>query len=178
MVKIMLSTLSLGTSYGETEGIYLLVFIALILFLRLRRSVKGQKFKLSRVIYYPILYLVISIYSYYLDQSSFVLGLFLILLMFGTLIGNKIGGNVKFFNKDEKIYYKRSNYISAIWTVSFISRIILEFYYPQNFEINSIITLVLSFTTGLLIGEGINIYKAYKIHKLGIQKQKSDRQTF
>jgi len=162
-------------SYTGAESLYLLGFIAVILLLRIRRSIKGQKFRMYRVIVYPFIYLAISVYSYYLDPSLILAILFIILVFLGLIVGDISGGNIKFFDRDEKTYYKRSSYISTIWTVSFISRIALEVYYPSSFLANSAITLILVFTTGLLIGEGINIYMAYKIYRGSIKSKSLKR---
>ena len=55
-------------------------------------------------------------------------------IIFATpyLSGFIYGEHVSFFEKDEKIFYKRSPYILTIWIAGFLARILLEFLYPDS----------------------------------------------
>ena len=86
----------------------------------------------------------------------------LLLIFPGIILGLRLANNVKFFNKDDNLYYKRSQIIMIFWIISFLGRMLLFTLYPSNILAGFIIDLLLSFTLGLIIGESIILYSKYK----------------
>ena len=142
---------------------YKIEFFAAFVFIfvgrRILRLVYGHKFRPGTLVTSPFLYFVFSGIS--------LLGLDLLGLLycsiaffFGLLISTLFKHGVKFYRKDNVIYYKRSAMISLTWTVAFVARIYIEIFYDLTQGL--VLDIFLIFLSGLIIGEAFHI---------GIQKK-------
>jgi len=64
---------------------------------------------------------------------------------------------VTFFYRDNVLHYRRSILLYVVWLSLFVTRILFEFYYFDNFYCVLIVDNLLMFSSGLLIGEAYHI---------------------
>jgi|GEM_PF-3826361 len=172
----------------DLEYAYLIIFIAAILIIRVRRQNKGSKASTARIFRYPAVYMVLSLLLLAYTPSILLLLLTVIAIIIGYVIGNAMGSKSNVFSSGEKILYKRSNEIFAIWITAFVIRIILEFIVPTtssglptastssifsgSYIWYSLVDLLLAFSAGLLLGEALHLYKKYKSVKDAAKQRK------
>ncbi len=147
-----------GATYVSSSNIVFgLLIIGIILILSSYRGIYGRKYRPVRTFIRPILYIIL-LYAILAISNDVIMSLFsLVLIIFGALLGLRFGGNVKFFYKNDILYYKRSPLVLALWAVVFTVRVFLEFSGFYNAIIIVLIDFLLSLSTGLLIGEAYNI---------------------
>jgi hypothetical protein len=145
-------------------GIVLIV-VALFITVRVYRSMKGAKYSAINVYRLPAIYLVLAIIGIvalnpsYLDVAAVVVA-----VAIGYVIGRHLAGGVKFFEKDNMTYYKRSHFIIIIWLVSFIVRFGVGYAFPGIPYIAIAVEVLLTLTTGMILGEAHHINNAYKAY--------------
>ena len=130
---------------------------------QIKQGLNGRPFKTFRLFTTPIIYFLLLLFF----MAAFIGNIgYIVIAMFlcgiGIIPGFIYGEHVSFFEKDEKIFYKRSPYILTIWAAGFLVRILLEFLYPSNIEIQFIVDALLAVTLGLIIGESIKTYIKYR----------------
>ncbi len=156
---------------------YIIIFvIVLIVARRLYSGVNGTKFSLFRVFRLPVLYIALTVililtsavtkFFYYMLSVS--IALFFILFVVGLIYSK----DMEFFEKEEKLYYKRKPYIMIIWMVTFLARIILEIAASNLIYAIYTVNVLMALSTGLITGEAINTYKSHKNYIEGIKKSK------
>lgn len=157
------STVQIGNLPQGSSAPYVLIFIAVILTLRVYRGLSGRVYSTARVLRPPVVYLVLTVIAIlglgYMDNSVFLTFIFIPL---GFLISYRLLTDADFFARNGTVYYKRSPFILVFWVVSFLSRMILEYFFPTNLEVLMVIDSVLSFTTGLIIGESLHLISERK----------------
>lgn len=159
-------------SQDSTSFYFFLGFIAFIVVLRLYRGIRGRVYRNSIVLRPPIAYIVLTLISVvFLGLVDNVLLLTLLFIPAGTLLGYRFGTNVKFFSRRGVVYYSRSPIMLSIWLASFMGRLVLEFIFPDSLNIIFILDAVLSLTTGLLLGEALNIIHMRKAY---VQPERDD----
>lgn len=138
--------------------LFFLVFIVIIISLRLYRGVAGRVYSNVRVLRLPVVYMILTLVTVlgigFIDN---VILLTLALVPVGFLFGYRFGSNVNFFTRNGAVYYKRSPMIMIVWLVSYVGRMGLEFLFPLNLQVIIVVDAALSLTTGLIIGEALNI---------------------
>ncbi|MFG1450169.1 MAG: hypothetical protein AAE983_05980 [Thermoplasmataceae archaeon] len=155
-----------GISSNSSQLFGLLVFLAIIITLRLYRGLNGRIYSTARVLRTPIIYILITLFTIFLSGIlNATLESTLLLIPLGTLLGYAYGTKVSFFYRNNFLYYKRSPIIMIIWLVSLIIRFVLEILIPLNQTGLLIIDLLLAGTTGILMGEALNIIKKKKEFK-------------
>ncbi len=82
-------------------------------------------------------------------------------MVIGLLAGLHLGGGVKFSEKDKQTYYKRSPIILTVWLISYVIRLAVDFIIPTNIYLSIGSSILLSATTGMIIGEAHHIIKEY-----------------
>lgn len=150
----------------DTQGNSLYVFvliIAVIVTLRLYRGINGRAFSSARVLRTPVIYVILTLITVvptgitdFADLGT------LLLIPVGLVIGYRFGVNVSFFEQNGIVYYKRSQVIMFVWLVSLILRLVMEVIYPTSSTAILIVNILLTVTTGLVIGEAMNIIKKEK----------------
>ena len=146
---------------------FLVVVIALILirmmYRRIKQGLNGRPFKTFRLFTTPVIYFLLLLFfmAAFIGNIDYIT-IVILLCGIGIIPGFIYGEHVSFFEKDGKIFYKRSPYILTIWIAGFLARILLEFLYPSNLEIQFIVDALLAVTLGLIIGESIKTYIKYR----------------
>ena len=142
---------STGTS-SQFELYYFLVLIALVLILRVRRTLNGQRYS-NRIFILPTLYALILL-SFILTLTIEEILITVILAVVAIPLGLRVSEDPEFFFRNNVLLFKRSVVLTIIWLGGFIVRVFLEIFYSTgNNLINFIITGLLAFTLGLIIGE-------------------------
>lgn len=148
---------------SQSNDVTLIILLIIIIFIglrRLQRGMKGRKFRRWRIILFPLLYSIITLYILTMDWRNF--GAYidisvLLLMIIGFMTGIRYGESVSFFTRGKELYFKRSPYILAIWTASFAVRITIESAFPKLLVYTEIVDGLLSLTSGLVAGETFNI---------------------
>jgi hydrogenase/urease accessory protein HupE len=149
------------------SNIFIIIVIVLILlrviYRRLKTGLNGQQYKTSRLFRIPVIYFLLLIFFMlaFIRNIDYVIIIMLICAA-GIIPGLAFGERVSFFERNGKVFYKRSPYLLAFWTAGFIVRIALEFIYPNNLAILFIVDAILAVTLGLIVGEAIRTYRKYK----------------
>ena len=145
------------------SGYQLELIIAVIIIFGIFRGLSGRRYTRLRVLRTPVLYLVLTLIAIFLTSLPNIYAQLMILLLpVGIPLGVRFGKDVKFFSKDGVLYYKRSPTILLLWAVALVARTSLEL-----FSFNSLLAIIvfnalLSFITGMLVGEAIHILRTDK----------------
>ena len=142
-----------------SEDLIFVVFIAAMLFLRMRRNSQGQRFSRSRVLRLPLIYLVITAISLFGIPEYAVLLTFALGVV-GLLVGLSLGEGVSVFTKESVVYYKRSPIIFSVYIVLLLLRYVVYILYPASITANAIIAAPLGLSAGLILGEAFHINRA------------------
>ncbi|AWR97002.1 DUF1453 family protein [Acidianus sulfidivorans JP7] len=143
------------TNFSSTVEYYFI--IALIIFLSSLRSVKGRKYKPTRVFIRPILYLLLGILVIVGDPV--ILPLLIVAIILGIYLGMRFGLGTKFFIKGGILYYKRPIILYIIWLSLFVLRLFIGIAFPYNVEGIKITDILLMISAGILLGESYRIIK-------------------
>ncbi len=149
---------------GSIQSLYfLLIFLAIIVTLRIYRGINGRAYSTARVLRVPVIYVVLTLVTV-LAVGTFepVLVATLALIPGGFLLGYRFATKVTFFNINNRVYYKRSPAVLIIWLISFVIRIVLEAAIAPSVTIDFIVDVILCTTTGIFIGEAINVVRMRK----------------
>ena len=146
------------SGFSQDELYEFLIIFALIIILRIRRTINGQRFS-NRIFTLPILYAIIMIF-FFVYLTALQIAISVILAIVAIPLGLRISENPEFFYRNQILYFKRSVLLTIIWLGGFIIRIFFElFYSTTNNLADFIITALLAFTLGLIIGERVVIYR-------------------
>ena len=146
------------SSFSQDELYEFLIIFALIIILRIRRTINGQRFS-NRIFTLPVLYTIIMIF-FFVYLTALQIAISVILAIVAIPLGLRISENPEFFYRNQILYFKRSVLLTIIWLGGFIIRIFFElFYSTTNNLADFIITALLAFTLGLIIGERVVIYR-------------------
>ncbi|MCL4452305.1 MAG: hypothetical protein M1327_06760 [Candidatus Thermoplasmatota archaeon] len=149
---------------------YAVIILILLLFLyRLLRAKLGEKFSHTRVFLSPVIYSLLVLLTFIYQPEVVIISSFIIALL-GIVLGVALSRNVEIFQKKNDMYYKRSVPVAFFFTLFFTLKILSLLYYPTLYLV-SLFSVLLTVTTGMLIGEAIVIYhrhsKFYNNVKLG-----------
>ena len=160
-LTVQIFSVSSGSSSPLNSDSYvLLIVIALLVSRRLYSGFNGRVYSRGRVLRTPIIYVILTLLTVFgFGALNVELTSTLILIPAFALLGYRIGVNVTFFERNGTLYYKRSPTIMVIWLVAFIIRFAIEILIPLNTTILLVIDVLLSSTTGLLLGEAINVMR-------------------
>ncbi|MGP6220385.1 hypothetical protein [Caldiplasma sukawensis] len=161
---IIYTNLTSTTGQPSAQNIYVLVvFVAifsLLILRRLSRYVKGTVLRPSGVIMRTFIYGLITAVSFFLPSLG---GIYIVmeisLLIIGTLIGFLLGDATQVYMSDNRMMYKRSIIITALWLISYVTRLIIELEFPFNLLFSTVFNIVLAFTFGLILGEAFQIFR-------------------
>ncbi len=149
-------------SNSQLQLYYFLVIIALVLILRIRRTLHGQRFS-NRIFTMPVLYALILlsfIYALTLDEILISVAL----AAAAIPVGMRASENPEFFFRDQTLYFKRSIMLTVMWIGGFLARTFLEIFYSTgNNFVDFVVTALLTLTLGLIIGERYVIYNKGKV---------------
>lgn len=169
-----------GFPAQNTQSLYFfLVFIAIIIAVRLYRGISGRVYTTVRVVRLPVTYLILTVLTilvFGFIDSSLILALLLVPV--GFILGYKLGVNVQFFMKNGLLYYKRSSAMLITWLASFMGRFILEYLFPNSFTVILVVDVALALTTGLLMGEAVNIVKKRRAYVMPTHPENEELDSF
>lgn len=146
---------------SNSDSLYtLVIFVAIIVTLRLYRGINGRIYSQARVLRAPAIYIILTLLTVIPSGISNIADLgTLILIPVGLIVGYRFGTNVTFFRQNGVVYYKRSQIIMIVWLLSLIIRLVMEILYPASATAILAVNILLTVTTGLIIGEAMNIIK-------------------
>ncbi|WP_393970861.1 hypothetical protein OXIME_001103 [Oxyplasma meridianum] len=143
--------------YAEILSYKLASFLAIVVIFLSRkivRSLHGGRFTRRSLIVGPLLYIAFTVIADY--GIGFLNTVFAILaFLFGMYISIHTGKGVTFYTKNDLPYYKRPLWVIGVWSVAFIGRMIIIFFFPGYTD--SFFSVLLGFATGLIIGEALQI---------------------
>ncbi len=144
---------------GSLNSVYfVLIFFAIIVTIRIYRGVNGRAYSTYGVLRLPVVYVILTLITILaVGTLDPILVATLALIPAGFLLGYRFGTKVRFFNRNNRIYYARSPIIMVIWLISFILRLVVEEAIKPSITVFFIVDLILCATTGVLIGEALNI---------------------
>ena len=145
------------------EGLLILVAVFLLFAVRrLYAGLNGIAYSSLRVMRLPAVYLLFTLFAvFFIGYINIYVVSTLALLPVAALIGYTYATRCSFFYREGRVFYRRHAFVLVFWLVSFIARLVLEFLLPLNLYVDVTLSAVLAFTTGLIIGEALNIRKKY-----------------
>ena len=138
-----------------------LIIIVLIVFARLIRNASGRRFSERRLFTLPIMLLVITLFGLIDIPIGYYL-YFAALIVVGLLPGLRWGEGGSVYSVDGKLMYRRSSVVLALWAASLIARIAIEIAFPGNLNALVIVEGILSFESGMIIGESNRLWRKYR----------------
>ena len=144
--------------FSQDQLYEFLIILAIVIILRIIRTINGQRFS-NRIFTLPVLYAIIMAFFFvYLTIPQIAVSAALAAV--AIPLGLRLSENPEFFYRNQTLYFKRSVLLTIIWLGGFIIRIFFElFYSTTNNLADFIITALLAFTLGLIIGERVVIYR-------------------
>ncbi len=144
-------------------GIALLLIFSRILYRRLKQGINGRQYKTARLFITPTIYFLLLVFFMvaFIGNIDYII-IVILLCVVGIIPGFIYGERVTFFDRNGQIFYKRSPYILTFWAAGFMVRILLEFIFSSNLEIQFIVDTLLAVTLGLIVGESIKTYRKYR----------------
>ncbi|EFD93040.1 MAG: conserved hypothetical membrane protein [Candidatus Parvarchaeum acidophilus ARMAN-5] len=158
-----MQTNSLG---GHTQVIYFGVILVIFIVIMYRRAniiMKGRKLSNKSLIRLPLIYTVLTAFFLY-DVGILFIVLSIVLYLTAIIPGYLLAKETKIFKKEKEQYYKSSIIITVIWVALFIVRIGIEFFSPENLLLEGVTAVLLAFSAGLFVGEGLLIRNRLKIN--------------
>ncbi|MEM0134442.1 MAG: hypothetical protein QXU18_04335 [Thermoplasmatales archaeon] len=154
---------STSLPFAFNSGYLFELIIAIIILLGIIRGINGRRYTKARVLRTPVIYLLFTLAAVFLTSMPNIYAQLMILLLpIGIPIGTSFGKDVRFFSKNDVLYYKRSPFILILWAIALIARAAIEL-----FSLNSLLAIIvfnalLSFITGMLLGEAVHILRTNK----------------
>ncbi len=173
VIQATSQTFGSGAAGNIVSTAVFLLLIAFIVVRRISRGMHGSVFSVARLFRTPMMYalftILLSILLPLLDiMVAIVAG------VAGLIAGTLYGGMVSFYIRGSRVLYRRSPVIMAIWLVSFVARVALEFASGVGFSVSSdlsfaglVVDILLAGSTGLISGESIRIYRKYREYTSG-----------
>lgn len=159
------SLISISGLSTSTLAIVLIV-VAVVLTIRMYRSIKGTKFSKAKIYRMPLTYLALTIISLVtLSPSLIDIITVAAAIIIGYFVGLRLGAGLQFYEKDGATHYKRAPLIIAVWLVSFVLRLAIGLFYPTNILLGFATEILLAGTTGMILGEAVHIIRSYKKYK-------------
>jgi len=151
---------------SQANTIDFIVFFAVIIYITVRR-LRPRKFRPTRMYIWPVIYVLLVIFSATEINDPLMYLALPILGILGYLLGNKFleNGEIEFFYNSERLYYKWPYSITILWSILFLTRIFLEFIGEGNILLLSIVDFLLSLNTGLLVSASFKTIKEAKRYR-------------
>ncbi|MCL4337758.1 MAG: hypothetical protein M1129_05585 [Candidatus Thermoplasmatota archaeon] len=129
-------------------------FVGIFVGRKVIRATAGGKYTRSGLVISPLMYLAFTA-STFIDLN--LVGLLVCAVFFAIGIGlsGPLRGQLKFFEKNGQLYYRRSIWVTMGWTVAFVLRLYMLIFF--DITVGLILSAILSYITGLIIGEAFQI---------------------
>lgn len=162
-MSVVLSASPFAPQGSSTEGLFILVAVFLLFAVRrLYTGLNGIAYSPVRLLRLPAVYFLFTLLAVFAFGSiSIYVVSTLIFMPVAAVVGYMYATKCSFFYRGGRVFYKRHMFVLAFWLVSFIARLVMEFLLPFNLYVEVTLSAVLAFTTGLIIGEALNIRKKY-----------------
>ena len=129
-------------------------FVTVFVGRRLFRVTSGGKYTKMGLFLSPLMYLGFTSVTY-IDLDLVSLLICTVFFAIGIGLSGPLRGQLKFFEKESQLYYKRSIWITMGWTVAYVLRLYLLIFFDVTAGL--ILSVILSYLTGLIIGEAFQI---------------------
>ncbi|MGC8562000.1 MAG: hypothetical protein ACP5UZ_01865 [Thermoplasmata archaeon] len=152
-----------GISFTFGSGYQFELIIAIIIIFGIFRGLSGRRYTRLRVIRTPALYLLLTLLAVFLTSLPNIYAQLMILLVpVGIPAGIRFGKDVRFFSRNGVLYYRRSPSILLLWAVALVARTSLELFSFRSLLAIIVFNAILSFITGMLVGEAVHILRTNK----------------
>lgn len=146
------------------------ILIGVIIILGIVRGLRGRKYSAARVLRTPLIYILFTAFAIFLSSIPNLYAQSMILLLpVGIPVGMKFGKDVRFFTRENILYYSRSPYILLLWALALIARVSLELFSFHSLLAIIVFNALLSFITGMLLGEAIHILRKRRTQNFGAE---------
>jgi hypothetical protein len=144
---------------------YAVILLILILFIyRLARAAVGEKFSDTRLFFTPVLYSMFVLVTF-IGSPRIEIYLSFVIAILGIALGILFSRKVRIFSKNGNMYYRRSIAVAFFWTMFFSAKILVLLYYPK-LDFVVIFSVLLTLTTGMLLGEASVIYHRHSKYRI------------
>ena len=133
---------------------FFVAFVLVFVGRRLYRAVYGGKYTNIGLVLSPLLYLAFTSFTF-IGLGLVGLLICFIAFAFGLGLSGVLKGQLHFFERESLLYYKRSVSVVLVWTVAFVLRLYMFIFY--DITVGLILSAILSYITGLIIGEAFQI---------------------
>jgi len=146
-----------------------------LLLLRLSRLFLGRKYSLGKVLLIPVLYTILSIYTY-IEVSATQKELIIVFGILGLVAGLIYGKKDRFYVKNNILRYRSSLPFTMLWTLSFLGEIYIYLYDPKlPVSVGLALNVIIAGSAGLILGESMRIINSHRIYMKTPPKQESER---
>jgi hypothetical protein len=142
-------------NFQESHMVYL-VLLAVIITISAIRTTKGRKYSPLSVLSQPLIYLVLGGILVFSNQATLLMAF--LGTITGFVIGIIFGRGVLIFRNDGELYYKRSIFVYLIWLSLYLLRALINILSINQTSIE-VVDILIMFSSGLLIGESLNVIK-------------------
>lgn len=142
--------------------VIVLAVIAIYLLISIYRSLRGRKYKTSRILVRSYLYFILAFLLIISSLSLIEVSISAVLASVGIAIGIVSRERIHFFHRNGALYYRRSAIVLILWASSFVTRIGLEFFSKPGALDLLIVDGLLGFSAGLIVGEAHTLVRAAK----------------
>ncbi|MCL4341967.1 MAG: hypothetical protein M1431_07735, partial [Candidatus Thermoplasmatota archaeon] len=146
-----------------------------LLLLRLSRLFFGRKYSLVRVLFVPVLYVLLSIYTY-LGVSTTQKEIIIVFGILGLIAGIIYGKKDRFYVKDNVLRYRSSLPFTMLWTLSFLGELYIYLYNPKlPVSVGLALNVIIAGSAGLILGESLRIINSHRIYMKNPGEKESER---
>ncbi len=143
---------------------FLASLTVLLLLLRLSRLFMGRKYSLGKVLLVPVLYALLSIYTY-IGVSAAQKELIIVFGIIGLAAGIIYGKKDRFYVKNSVLRYRSSLPFTMLWTLSFLGEIYIYLYNPKlPVSVGLALNIIIAGSAGLILGESLRIINSHRIY--------------
>ncbi len=141
--------------------VFLIIFL-ILLTVRVARTKVGKKYS-WKIVLYPLLYLLLTLYSS-ITLTFFQFEISMIIYLIGFISGFIIGDLSQFKRKNGSVLYESSGTVAFAWSLLFLVKWYYYLYDPSMPSFfDPIITVVFTLLAGILLGESAGIlFKHYR----------------
>lgn len=143
---------------------FLATLTVFLLLLRLSRLFMGRKYSLGKVLLVPVIYALLSIYTY-IGVSDTQKDLIIVFGIIGLAAGIRYGKKDRFYVKNNVLRYRSSLAFTMLWTLSFLGEIYIYLYNPKlPVSVGLALNIIIAGSAGLILGESIRIINSHRIY--------------
>ncbi|MCY0851671.1 MAG: hypothetical protein OWQ34_02905 [Thermoplasma acidophilum] len=143
------------------------LIVGMLLIRKTYRTAYGGRFSRRSIFLSPFLYTAFSV-AVSIDMRTISIVISAIAFILGVYVSFHTSRDIIFFTKNQRTYYKRPVWVVSIWSLAFIGRLTVIFFFPSvNGDVFSIL---LFFATGLIIGEAAHTVRKQRMATRQVRK--------